>query len=190
MGRISSRSIGMLLLGCALIVAAGTGWFLAKRSLQSPPVVPVNGAEQQRDYVKEVVHLYFGDQQGHYLRAEQRVLDLPEDVLGRGRLLMDTLLAGPVAEGTRTLPEGSRLRSFFITADGTAYVDLEKAPLDRHPGGVETELLSIYSIVNTLVLNVDSIRAVKFLIGGQEDATLAGHVGLRHAFEANMLWIR
>jgi spore germination protein GerM len=180
----------LILFGCALCIAAGIGWFLAKQSVESPHTNPVDVAIQQKAPGKERVHLYFGDLQGRYLRAEQRVMDLPEDAVRRGRLLVSSLFSGPQAGGSRTFPEKTRLRSFFITADGTAYVDLEQDPLKRHPGGVETELLSIYSIVNTLVLNVEIIRSVKLLIGGQEAATLAGHVDLRHAFKADMLWIR
>ena len=51
-------------------------------------------------------------------------------------------------------------------------------------------MLTIYSIVNTLVLNMEEIRWVKLLIGGQEAATLAGHVDLSHLFNADMLWVR
>ena len=74
--------------------------------------------------------------------------------------------------------------------NGVAFIDFESEAFDNHPGGVESELLSIYSIVNTLVLNVDDVRSVKFLIGGKEAATLAGHVGLSHPFEADILRVR
>jgi hypothetical protein len=50
--------------------------------------------------------------------------------------------------------------------------------------------MTIYSIVDTLVLNLEQVRQVKFLIGGQEAATLAGHVDLSRPFKADMLWIR
>ncbi len=190
MGPPPSRSLVLILFGCALLTAAGMGWFLAKRSVVAPAAEPVQGASQRRPPEKRVVHLYFGDHQGRYLKAEQRVMALPQDDVRRSRMLMESLFAGPQKDGSRTFPEGTRLRSCFITEGGTAYVVLEQEPLCRHPGGVETELLSIYSIVNTLVLNLETVRSVKLLIGGHEAATLAGHVDLRHAFKADMLWIR
>jgi len=37
---------------------------------------------------------------------------------------------------------------------------------------------------------VEAIRTVKFLIGGHEADTLAGHVALREPFEVDMLWVQ
>jgi hypothetical protein len=48
----------------------------------------------------------------------------------------------------------------------------------------------VYSIVNSLILNVTDIEAVKILIEGQESITLAGHIDLQQPLKANMLLIR
>ena len=77
-----------------------------------------------------------------------------------------------------------------MTPDGTAYVDITAAVKDAHPGGIHSEQMTIFSIVNSLVLNVPEIDTVKILIDGREAMTLAGHVDLRHPFKANMLLIR
>ena len=61
---------------------------------------------------------------------------------------------------------------------------------EKHPGGTLTELLSIYSVVNTLSLNISEIEAVKFLIEGREAKTLAGHIDLRYPFEPDLLMIK
>jgi spore germination protein GerM len=190
MGRLPSRSLLLILFGCAVFFAAGTGWFITKHSTEMPSAEPNGAAPQRKGPGLELVHLYFSDSQGRYLKAEQRMMELPQDAARRGRRLVAALLSGPQGGGSRTLPEGTRLRSFYVTKDGVAYIDLEPEMLSHHPGGVETELLSIYSLVNTLVLNVEPIRSVKLLIGGQDAATLAGHVDLRHAFKADMMWIR
>jgi len=190
LGRLPSRSLLLILFGCAVFSAAGTGWFLAKHSTEMPSAEPIAEAPRRKGPGLELVHLYFGDSQGRYLKAEQRKMELSQDASHRGRRLIEALLSGPQDGGSRTLPEGTRLRSFYVTKDGVAYIDLESELLSHHPGGVETELLSIYSLVNTLVLNVEPIRTVKLLIGGQDAVTLAGHVDLRHAFKADMMWIR
>lgn len=179
----------MLIAVAALFFAAGVGWFLAKHTLNSNPVDTVPDIQKISAVVKTEVHLYFGDLQGHYLRAEQRVLERPSDDAAFGRQLMDALILGPQKPGGQTLPEGARVRAFFITG-GTAYVDFVAEAFSKHPGGVEMELLTIYSIVNTLVVNVEAIREVKILIGGQEQLTLAGHIDLQHSFIADMMWIR
>ena len=69
-------------------------------------------------------------------------------------------------------------------------MDLSAAVRENHPGGVDTELLTVYSIVNSLVLNIPEIRAVKILINGNESMTLAGHIDLQKPVSANMLLIR
>ena len=51
-------------------------------------------------------------------------------------------------------------------------------------------MMTIWSIVNTLVLNVPEIEAVKILIGGGEAETLAGHIDLSRPLRANMPLVR
>lgn len=190
MGNRRSAPPYLVLLGSAICIAIGLGWFLAKRSSEMPSPLPAKVETVERVSSKQAVHLYFGDSHGRYLTAEQRVVDQPLDAMAAGRQLLTALIQGPRREGSPTLPKDARLRAFYMTGEGTAYVDFMADAFDNHPGGVGTELLSIYSIVNTLVLNVEAIRSVKFLLGGQEAATLVGHVDLRHPFEANMLWVR
>ncbi len=180
----------LALIGCAMLIAVGVGWYLAKRSDPLPSYgIPAAGPETPV-FQKRPVHLYFGGSQGRYLTAEQRIVDQPEDAVLAGKQMIEALIAGPREGGSRTLPPDARIRAFFITDDSTAYLDFEADSFDHHPKGVGAELLSIYSIVNSLVLNVEAIRSVKILLGGQETATLAGHVDLSHAFKADMLWVR
>jgi spore germination protein GerM len=188
---IRSRSSSMaVLLAIAIAVAVGLGWFLARRSVDLAATGAVRRGQATPVLHRRQVHLYFADTSGRFLKAEERVVEQPDDVASAARQLVEALIQGPQQGGTRTLPQSSSLRNLFVTSDGVAYVDFKADALDQHPGGVETELLTIYSIVNTLVLNLEQVRQVKFLIGGQEAATLAGHVDLSRPFKADMLWIR
>lgn len=190
MGNRSRSSFLMAFFGIAILIAAGVGWFLAKRSVDFPQTRTVADGYAAPALQKRQVHLYFGDGNGRYLSAEQRVVDEPTDVASACRGLVEALIMGPLKGGTHTLPQDANLRNLFVTTEGVAYVDFKSDAFDHHPGGVETEMLTIYSIVNTLVLNMEEIRWVKFLIGGQEAATLAGHVDLSRPFKADMLWVR
>ena len=69
-------------------------------------------------------------------------------------------------------------------------MDLAAGIGDLHPGGIKSELLTIYSIANSLILNVPEVEAVKILVNGNETATLAGHIDLQVPLKANMLLIR
>lgn len=180
----------LIMFGVAVLVAVSAGWWIAKRASELPPKGMVAPKQELHPQTKRMVHLYFGDAQGRYLVAEQRVMEQPADDVALGKMLVEALIQGPKETGTRTMPASCKVRAFYLNTAGTAFIDFEPEAFVEHPGGVNSELLSIYSIVNTLVLNMDDIRSVKFLIGGQEAATLVGHTDLREPFEVDMLWVR
>jgi hypothetical protein len=139
---------------------------------------------------KEVIHLYFVAADGRHLIAETRTVMRSADPTTFGRQIMLALLEGPRTTASRSLPEETELRAFYLGEEGTAYVDLDENVSRRHPGGVTLERLSIYSLVNSLVLNCEAIKAVRILIEGSEAQTLAGHIDLQRVFNANMLIIK
>ena len=143
---------------------------------------------QQSD--KKKVHLYFADKGNSFLIAEERIISQSPDPAEFGKTIIEALIKGPLEGLMRTIPVGTTLSAFYITQDGTAYIDLTQEVKERHPGGIKTELITIYSIVNSLTLNISGINAVKILIGGHESMTLAGHIDLRFPLKANMLLIR
>jgi hypothetical protein len=135
--------------------------------------------------------LYFADPARFALLAEQRQLPRPENPLALGRAIIGELVAGPYNKHlVRTLPDGAILRALFIDADKTAYVDLDNTMWARHPGSVQSDILAVYSIVNSLVLNMAEIDTVKILSRGREPIPAAGHLDLRYPFKANILLIR
>ena len=137
-----------------------------------------------------LAHLYFSDQENQFLIAEERSLKHPENPVFFARSIVEALIKGPQLGLARTLPESTGIRSIYITQEGICYLDLTAKVADQHPGGIKSELLSIYSIVNTVVLNVPEVEAVKILINGDESKTLAGHIDLQVPIKANMLLIR
>jgi spore germination protein GerM len=137
-----------------------------------------------------VVHLYFSDKDNSFLKAETRDLfhsDNPDEF---GKNIVEALIEGPRTGLMRTIPKDTALKAFYITRDGTAYVDMSDSIRDAHPGGVKSELFTIYSMINSLTLNIPEIKAVKILISGKEAMTLNGHIDVRFPFKANMLLIR
>ncbi len=136
------------------------------------------------------VHLYFSDKDSRFLMAEDRVLKDPDDPDFFARSIIEALIKGPQQGLAPTLPAATAIRAIFVTQEGICFVDLTSAVAESHPGGIQSELLTIYSIVNSLVLNVPKIKAVKILINGNESMTLAGHIDLQTPIKANMLLIR
>lgn len=136
------------------------------------------------------VHLYFSDPENQFLMAEERVLKSPPIPEFLARSIVEALIKGPQQGLARTIPAETDVRAVYLTPEGICYLDLTPGVAENHPGGIKAEYLSIYSIVNSLVLNVNEIEAVKILINGNEAMTFAGHIDLQIPIKANMLLIR
>ena len=137
------------------------------------------------------VNLYFADAGDSGLRAERVSIQTGPNVSATGRAILEGLLKGPGSPDLRpTIPPGVRINGVFVTADKTAIVDLSPEAKERHPGGVRAAEMTVFSIVNSLVLNISKIERVKITIGGRERETLAGHIDLAHPYTANILLIR
>ena len=177
-----------------LIITGGIGvWVFSQLHQKSPqPIrddqrVPKSGTLKQN---KSIAHLYFADKDNKFLISEERTLSHTDDPTNLSCKIIEGLIKGPSQRLARTIPADTTLLALYITEAGICYVDLSAEVREKHPGGVRTELLTLYSIVNSLVLNVAEIQAVKVLIDGQETMTLAGHIDLQQPVKANMLLIR
>ncbi len=65
-----------------------------------------------------------------------------------------------------------------------AVVNLTDAFAANHPSGLETETLTILSICATLHANLPRVTEVRFLVDGEQRATLAGHADLTRTYLA------
>ncbi len=135
------------------------------------------------------VYLYFADITSQYLLGEEKPGLGSDDPVVFCRQIIDALIQGSSSGLAPTIPPATEIRAIYID-NKTAYVDLSREVAASHPGGILSELMTIYSIVNTLVLNVGGVDQVKILIGGQDAETLSGHIDIRFPLNADMLLIR
>jgi spore germination protein GerM len=149
-----------------------------------------NQTHSEKSPDRIIVHLYFSDSDNAFLVSEERSFSARTRPEALGFQIMNALLEGPKHALERTIPEGTLLRGFYILENRTAYVDLSHEIQEGHPGGAKSELMTIYSMVNSLILNIPEIETVRILVEGKEETTLAGHVDLRFPFRANMLFVR
>ena len=93
---------------------------------------------------------------------------------------VQALIAGPSAPGEMVpiLPSRTVLRELTVV-DSLAQVDFSSELIDAHPGGTQSELLTIYGLTDTLTANFPHLRQVRILVEGVPVATLKGHVDLR-----------
>ncbi len=136
------------------------------------------------------VFLYFGDRKRPYLISEERLISHPENPVLFGKKIIEELIKGSNSGLMRTVSADTQIRAFFITKSNTAYIDFSREISDSHPGGGPMENLTVYSIVNSLALNIPGIENIKILIDGQESETLAGHINIKYPLIADMLIVR
>jgi len=183
-----------LLLVFAIVLGFGASFFLGKLFLPRPESVSLSSRVSDPTSVREAitrkVHLYFADRKGNYLQAEERKI-LAEDTISAIEAIIAALLEGPDdPKLVSTIPAGSRLLHIFVTDDGTAYLDFNSELSRLHPGGITAERLTLYSIVNSLVLNLEKVERVQLLFEGKPASTLSGHLDIRQAKTANLLIVR
>lgn len=65
--------------------------------------------------------------------------------------------------------------------DKVAYVDISKEVVEKHPDGRDIELLTVYSIVNSLT-NIEGIVNVRFTIDGERQKDFKGYLDMRETF--------
>ena len=128
------------------------------------------------------VTLYFPSYDQGKLLPETRPLALAVGDTDRIRQIVLALIEGSRSGSNAPLPPETTVRAVFLTADGTAYLDLSREAQTGPSPGIRGESLAIYSIVNSIAANILSVKCLKILIQGQEMETLNGHVDLTSNF--------
>ncbi len=152
----------------------------------------LRGADSNRE---SRVYLYFVEPGGRYLTGEIRNIEHPEDTLVFCRMLLEALIKGPgrgAAAGPLipVLDPEARVLGVYTDGAGTLYADLSGNAFLSHPKGVRSELLTVYAIVNTLIVNADDVDRVSILLDGSEAETFAGHIDISNPANAHMLLVR
>jgi spore germination protein GerM len=138
-------------------------------------VAPVADVSSQS--AREVV-LYFASADGQTLVAESRQItgcELDEDCL---RETVQALISGPSGDMVPILPSRTTLQNLTVV-DSLVQVDFSRELIDAHPGGAQSELLTVYGLTDTLAVNFPHLRQVQILVEGTPVATLKGHIDLR-----------
>lgn len=141
----------------------------------------------------EVTLMLANDSDGSLVNTPRR-LALPTEPHGRARYLLNQVLAEYAKPGAShpiganagvddvflmPLPEGT------VPAGLLAVVNLSGSLLEAHPSGIETETMTLLSLIGTLHANMPEIAQVRFLVDGSPRDTLAGHADLNRTYLAS-----
>ena len=137
----------------------------------------------------ERVTLFYVTEDGMGLTGHQSSIEPGADASTLARAIVSEQLADAPEPFRSPFPNGTRMRSLFLSEDGNAFVDLSREITENHSGGSLDELFTVYSLVNALAINVPDISAVQIMVESQEVDTLAGHIDLRQPLEPNTKWV-
>ncbi len=121
------------------------------------------------------------------LHPELRIVRLPAEVDERVKVVMTELLAGPQEELASLFSWQPELRGIYIDTERNAFIDLSPPPAPLT--GSHTELLLVYGVVDSVLLNCPELVRVQLLFGGAEIPTLTGHLDLSSPLALNKHFI-
>ena len=187
---MNDRKVAIILVAILVtLIAIIAGWMIGQRD--KPEELPIEvemptEIEPVPEGTGVVVDLYFPAEEGQ-LGVEQREVPAEDDPTQKLARLLGELLAGPESlDLYATLPEEMTLGWTHINQQNLVYVDVEiTGGTDRPPWGSGKELQSVYSIVNTVLLNMPELSSVVLLRNGQQRLTFAGHLDTSRPLLAN-----
>jgi hypothetical protein len=150
--------------------------------LTPPSAMPTN----------DVTLMLANDTDGSLVNTEKRIA-LPTEPHARARYLLNQLLAEYAKAGSaHPIAANAGVDDVFFmplpasTAGGgtLAVVNLSSGLLQAHPSGIETETMTLLSLIGTLHANIPEIMQVRFLVDGAPRDTLAGHADLTRTYLA------
>lgn len=187
-------TIGITLLsGCSL--KAGKDKSANSDNAISDQTQPASSIMMTEDNTREdgerfIVVLFFADSKTSNLKEEKRYVKKMDvaDTLKLAKLVMSELFKGPISgDLVAPFPKGVKVPDVRIVGT-TAVVNLSKEFVEKHPGGSTGELLTVYSIVNTLTA-IEGIDQVQFNIEGKVVDEFKGHLDFSKPFKADLKYV-
>ena len=137
------------------------------------------------------VNLYFGDSNSDYLIPEPRRMVFQEGAIENNvKKIIEELIKGPKSNLIQTIPHGVTIRGIALKGNTRVVLDFSPELARNHPGGSLAEMQTIYSIVNSILLTIPSLKEVQILVDGQSRETLKGHIDLRAPLKPNLALIK
>ena len=119
-------------------------------------------------YRKTMVSLYYKNKNTQKLMPEVQLIDVKLLINEPYVTLLNLLMEEPKNQNLQcVIPEGTRINKVELKSD-ILWVDFSKEFIENHPGGIEEENNTIYSIVNTLT-ELTEVNGVKILIENEEN---------------------
>ena len=179
----------LLILVAALVAVAALVWVLRSgpsRTAPQPETAELRIPPTPTPAPTQRIMLLFAGADGQ-LHPELREVPLPAEVHERARVVVRELLAGPTAGLAPVVPYPAEVSAVFVDQSGLAFIDITPPPTPLQ--GSNIELMLVYGVVDSVLLNCPELRAVQILFGGAEVPTLTGHLDLSKPLVLNRRFI-
>lgn len=175
----------------ALVIAIGIiAVILIYRSRPVPEPAGQIPVDEQKEVVYKEVTLFMSDTDAMYLVPVKVAV---QDTAGLPAFVSEIVrkLSEPIADSdiVPSIPEGTKLLRVYPYGK-QLILDFSKEIVDNHPGGTSAEMMTIYSIVNTMLYNLPDFDSVYITVGGMPRETLAGHIDISEPIYFNKGLIR
>ncbi len=107
-----------------------------------------------------------------------------------GRMVAEAAVERAASPEVRLLPAGTALRTFFLTAQGEAILDLTGLSTAGLAAGTTGERLAVHALVSAVAANVLSVRSVRLLSDGHALPSMGGHIDVRNPLAADRQTLR
>jgi len=182
---IYSALAAVLVVGLIVLFFVGPRWLTTAATEEPGATVAVASSNARKIRARL---LYVAEDGTHLSTVEQEVV-YGEGTVEQAKRIIEAQVAPPNPPLVSAIPAGTKLKAVFITDKGEAFVDVTPELRSNQPGGTTNEILTTYTLVNALTLNLPAITSVQILIDGKEVETLAGHLDLRRPLEQDERWI-
>lgn len=184
---MSRRSAALFVAGVLLFTLALVAFWWWSRQPEEEILQPTGRPIVDRTVDASLLaDLYFPGSGGR-LYAERREVPADSRIEGQITILINELLRGPEGASLYSpLPSGVEVAGVHLLADGVAYIDL--TPPENAGAlswGSKREILAVYSLVDSVVLNFPEVEAVILLWNGRQQPTFAGHLDTTRPLVAN-----
>jgi hypothetical protein len=135
---------------------------------------------------KQIVKIYFSDQQERFFKSEKRFVNKESDNALQAKEIVKALLDGSKNGLVNTFPKGVTVRDVKVSGDGIALVSFSKDLIKSYEGSSASEMATIYSLTDSITQNIPGIKKVKILVEGKEIPSIKGHISTKKAFSPDL----
>jgi hypothetical protein len=186
-----TRMVLAISVAALIVILALTLLLLRRKAPGYEPELRNRVMDQGTDIAEFVkVKLFYISETSAYLQPVYREIEVPAQREELYKKFISLLLAGDSGHIT-PVPGGVQLRSlYFLGGKEMLVLDFNDQLSAELPSGTTAELEFIYFMVDNLCYNFREIKKVKFLIGGNESRSIAGHIDLEKPFYPNFDWLK